>query len=132
MKVVLRVINGQAIFDEKDALDGLKDGVYEVTINNMDYRTIRQNKALHAYYNLVAAALSSAGLDIKQVIKADVPWTPQSVKELMWRPIQKALLNKKSTTRLKRDEIDRVYDVVNRLLGERFGIHIPFPSEESR
>ena len=130
-KVTLQVINGQPIFQDRDVLDSLKDGWYEVTINNLDYRTIRQNRALHLYFTHVAQALSDAGLDIKTVIKADVPWIPENVKDLMWRPLQKALLGKQSTTKLLKEEIDKVYDVMNRLLGERFGIHVPFPSKET-
>ena len=130
-KVTMRIIDGQPIFKDRDVLQSLKDGWYEVTINNLDYRTIRQNAALHLYFTHVSHALSDAGLDIKTVIKADVPWTPESVKDLMWRPLQKALLGKQSTTKLKKEEIDQVYDVMNRLLGEKFGIHVPFPSKET-
>jgi len=129
-KVRLRIINGQAIFEDKDVLATLNDGVYEVTIKNMDYRSLQQNKALHLYFQLVADALTDAGLDIKHVIKADVPWTAQSVKSILWKSLQKALLGKESTTKLKKDEIDKVYDVMNRVLSERYGIYVPFPNRD--
>ena len=129
-KITLQIINGQPIFSDKEVLESLKDGYYEVDIKNMDYRTIRQNRALHKYFTFVSEALNDAGYDIKTVIKADVSWSPENIKDMMWRPLQIALLNKKSTTKLKKEEIDTVYDVMNRLLGERFGIYVPFPSRE--
>ena len=94
-------------------------------------RTIQQNKSLHLWFSLTAKALNNAGLDMRKTLKQDVdiPWSKDTVKEYLWRPIQKLVLNKKSTTKLlKVEDIDKVYDVVNRLFGEKFGLHIPFPS----
>ena len=116
---------------DEQVLTPAEDGAYEIKGKMRDLRTYAQNRALHLYFRQVADALSGAGLDIKKVIKADVSWTMDSVKNLMWRPLQEALLNKKSTAKLKKDEIDAVYDVMNRVLGEKYGIHVPFPSEES-
>ncbi len=96
-------------------------------------RTIQQNKALHLYFEKVANGLNEAGLDMRKTLKPDIdiPWTKETVKEFLWRPIQKLVLNKISTTKLlKKDEIDRVYDVINRHLGEKHGFYQPFPSEE--
>lgn len=95
-------------------------------------RTAQQNKALHLYFTQVAQALNDAGLNIEEVIKnytMEIEWTPESVKELMWRPVQKRLLSKQSTKDLnKQDDITRVYEVVNRFLA-KIGIEsIPFPS----
>jgi len=95
-------------------------------------RTKRQNSALHLYFQLLADELNKAGLDMRKVLKptVDIQWSKETVKDYLWRPIQKALLKKHSTTRLKTDEIDKVYEHLNRFLGEKFGIHVPFPSEE--
>lgn len=95
-------------------------------------RTLRQNSALHLYFQLLAEELNNAGWDMKKTLKQDVDisWTTESVKNYIWRPIQKALLNKKSTTKLTTDEIDKVYDHVNRHIGEKTGVHVDFPSEE--
>lgn len=95
-------------------------------------RTLKQNSALHVYFNLLAEELNSAGYDIKETLKKDIeiPWNAITVKELLWRPIQKAQLKKTSTTRLSTTELDLIYDTLNRYLGEKLGIHVPFPSEE--
>jgi hypothetical protein len=98
----------------------------------MDKRTLRQNRALHLWFTQIAEALNEAGLDMKAVLKPsiDINWTATTVKEYLWRPVQKLVLDKTSTTELdKAKEIDQVFDTINRFLGER-GIHVSFPSIE--
>lgn len=96
----------------------------------MEKRTTRQNKALHLLYGMLADELNDSGLDMKKVLKpgVDIPWTKESIKEYIWRPIQEAQLNKKSTKDLTTKEIDEVFDTINRHLGEKFGVFVPFPS----
>lgn len=94
-------------------------------------RTNKQNAALHLWFNQIAEALNEAGYDIKAVLSdgVDHPWTGQLVKELLWRKVQRAYLQKESTTRLRvTQDIDKVFDVINRLLGEKTGVYVPFPS----
>lgn len=62
--------------------------------------------------------------------EVDIPWSGSSVKEFLWRPIQQAQLNKKSTVELTTKEIDQVFDTINKYIGEKHGLHIPFPSIE--
>ena len=95
-------------------------------------RTKQQNKALHVLFRLLSDELNNAGLDMRKTLKPEVeiPWGPVNVKEFLWRPIMQAQLNKSSTTQLTTKEIDEVFDTINRHLGERFGLHIPFPSIE--
>lgn len=93
-------------------------------------RTKQQNKALHVLFNLLANTLNEAGLDMRKTLKPgiDIPWSGPAVKEFLWRPIQTAQLDKRSTTELTTVEIDEVFDTINRHLGEKFGLHVPFPS----
>jgi hypothetical protein len=94
-------------------------------------RTLKQNDALHLYFTLLADALNESGFDMKKTIKVDIPWTPMTVKEYLWRPIQQTFLMKRSTTQLEKvKEIDDVYDILNRVIGERCGVHVPFPNIE--
>lgn len=129
------VINGKAFksVDKEGQIEltPLDNGAFEVKSKKIDLRTLAQNRAMHLYFKQVADALNSAGLDMKQVIKADVSWSMLSVKELMWKPIQKAIIGKDSTTKLDKKDIDLVYHNLNMVLGEKFGIYIPFPSLES-
>jgi hypothetical protein len=78
----------------------------------------------------LADELNDRGLDMRKTLKpgVEIPWTGDSVKEYLWRPIQQAQLNKKSTTELTTKEIDAVFDTINRHIGEKFGLFVPFPS----
>jgi hypothetical protein len=97
-----------------------------------EQRTLRQNAALHKYFQLLAERLNDAGLDLRAVLKPsiEIPWTKDSVKEHLWRPVQELCLKKDSTTELTTAEVGRVYEVLNRFLGEKHGVHEPFPSTE--
>ena len=93
-------------------------------------RTSKQNKALHVYFQLLADALNDAGFDMKKVMRVDIPWTAYAIKEYLWKPVMKQQLGKESTRDLETKEIDQIYDTVNRAVGERTQIHVPFPSNE--
>jgi len=96
-------------------------------------RTLAQNKAMHLYFTMLADEFNQAGLDMKRVLKpsVDISWTPESVKEYLWKGVQDAMFQKKSTTELNTDEITKIYEVINRHTAEKHGISIPFPSIES-
>jgi hypothetical protein len=95
-------------------------------------RTTSQNKALHLLYELIAQELNDHGLDMRVVLKpeVDIPWSKETVKNFIWRPIQKAQLGKESTTELTTKEVQEVTETINRHFGEKFGLHVPFPSVE--
>lgn len=99
---------------------------------NKPNRTDQQNKALHVYFALVADALNQSGMNIEQVLKnftMELDWSPEAVKEILWRTAQKRMLGKKSTTELKKqEEITAVYEALNRFLAKLGVEHIPFPS----
>ena len=99
---------------------------------SQEQRTSQQNRALHLYFTQLAQELNDAGLDMRKTLKPEIaiPWSPNTIKEYLWRPVQKAQLQKQSTTELTTDEIDRVWETLNRHLGEKFGLYVPFPSEE--
>lgn len=99
-----------------------------------DKRTILQNKALHKGFELLAEALNDGGWEMKSVLavkEVDVPWTGASIKEVLYRPVMVAMLNKHSTTELDTKEISDVWDVLTRHLGQHFGVAVEFPSDEA-
>ena len=95
-----------------------------------EQRTKLQNRALHKFFQLLADELNGAGYDMRKTLKPeiDIPWNKDTIKEYLWRPIQKAQLDKESTMDLNTKEIDRVYNTLNRFLSEKLSVHIPFPS----
>lgn len=94
-------------------------------------RTNQQNRALHKYCAMVAESLTNAGLDMRKTLKPEVeiPWSGDSVKEHMLKPIVKAMFDKESTTELTTKEVSEVYEVMSRHLGEKLGINVEFPQE---
>jgi len=96
----------------------------------MSDRTPSQNNALHQYFDDLSTAFQAAGLDMKQILKpgVEIPATPELVKNLMWRPIQKIMVDKESTTELTTTDIDAIYQVMARHIASRFGISVPFPN----
>ena len=96
-------------------------------------RTTQQNKSLWLWFTLLAEKLNDAGLDMRVLLKEgiDIPWNKQTIHDFIWKPVQKALLQKDSTTKLlKKEEIDKVYDTLTRHLGTKFGVYQEFPSIE--
>lgn len=79
----------------------------------------------------MASELNNAGYDMKKTLKPEVniPWTKDSVKEFLWRPIQKAMTGKRSTTEMNTVDPSDIYEVLNRHLGEKFGIFVMWPHE---
>jgi len=96
-------------------------------------RTARQSRALHVLFALLADTLNDNGLDMRKTLKpgVEIPWSGRSVKEYLWRPVQKLQLDKASTTELTTVEIDQVFDTITRHIGEQFGLSVPFPSIET-
>jgi hypothetical protein len=132
--------NGQLVFNNKDEamkeLLNLDTKQLVVKIDKKTHvRTDAQNRSLHLWLDMVARELNAGGYTVQLVLKEviDLDWNKEICKELLWRPIQKALIKKNSTTDLdKVSEIDIVYDHINRYLGEKFGIHVPFPKDEDK
>jgi len=95
-------------------------------------RTPKQNNSLHKYFELLAEALNDAGFDIRKTLKSNfnIPWTKGTIKEIIWKPVQDAYLRKKSTTELTTAEVNQVWEVINRELGEKTGVHVEFPHDE--
>lgn len=98
-------------------------------IKEAKLRTELQNRSLHKYYSLLAEALNDGGFEMQKVIRqsVEIPWTGTTVKEILWRPLQKAYKLEHSTTRLKTTDIDKIYDLLNKTIGERTGIYVPWP-----
>lgn len=91
-------------------------------------RTNQQNKGIHAFCNEVAKQMEARGLDMKTVLKEGVPISPtkELIKEYMWKPIQKALTGKESTTAINKKQVNEVYEYLSKLLAEKYDINVRF------
>lgn len=92
-------------------------------------RTLTQNRALHMFCQNLADTLNEAGLDQKKVLKpeVDIPWTMEAVKEGLWKPLQEAVTGLKSTTKPETRQYSAIYELLNRHLTMKLGIHEPWP-----
>lgn len=128
--------NGQPVFYSGTLsrfVEGKEGKTCDLVIREIK-RTGRQNRAMHKWFQLVADALNESGNNVQVVLKqkVDIDWTAALVKEVLWRTAQKVILQKESTTELKKGELDPVLEHLNRHLSEKFLIeHIPFPSYET-
>lgn len=114
---------------EKYVLQLEKDN--KEAINDKSKRTGSQNSSIHVFCKLLAESLNDAGLPMNKLLKVDIDWSMEAVKTHIWKPIMKALYQKDSTTKLKKQkEIDKIHEIIMRELGEKHHIeYIPFPSK---
>ena len=97
-------------------------------------RTSAQNKSLHLYYTIISNELNELGLEFTykgiKGVEICTRYTPELVKDFIWRPIQIALFDIKSTTKINTKQINEIVDVLAKFFGEK-GITLQFPSIES-
>lgn len=96
-----------------------------------DTRTDKQGRSIWLYCTLLAKAFNDAGIYMVLFFYkegAQVSWTKESVMEALWRPVQIAMFNIRSTTKLKTNQVSQIYEDINRFTGEKFGVSLPFPN----
>ena len=132
----------ESIINSRESLEAYKvflDAQFEkhkylrLTVKTGKQRSATQNAALHLFCSQVADALNNAGFDFRAFIKDGypVPFNEILVKEYLWKPIQKAITGKDSTTKPERHEYALIYDSLNLKLAEH-GLFVPWPSKESK
>lgn len=105
-----------------------------VQIKTGKQRSPTQNNALQVYCRELAKAMNDAGHEREvntPIGKCQLPWNADSVKENIWRPVQKAMTGEHSTTQPERGQYVEIYDAINRHLIETKGIHVPWPVREN-
>jgi len=94
-------------------------------------RTSAQHRALMVYEKELAQALLNMGMDMRTFIKIDIMPTKAIVHDNITLPLVKSMFNKNSTKELEVHEVNELFEVINKNIGERCGIHIPFPSKDN-
>ena len=96
-------------------------------------RSMTQNAALHLYCEMPSETLNHAGHErmvTTPIGQVSVPWTKDSVKENIWRPVQIALTKEQSTTAPLRGQYADIYDVIHRHMVDAKGISVLWPVKE--
>jgi len=127
------IVNSEASLEE--AIASLRDQFAEkryvkAKLTYGRQRSLTQNAALHLYCTMLADKLNDAGLDQKKVLKpeVDIPWTTESVKDSLWRPIQKHVTGLDSTTKPEKSQYSAIYEVLNRYLAQKHGVSVEWPT----
>ena len=106
----------------------------QITFNFDRLRTPPQNSSLHLYCTNLSIAYNDAGLDMTKVLShhADIPWDLKgfNVKEKIWRPVQAALCQENSTTKMSTKDCMKVYETVNRFTASKMGVSVDWPSKQ--
>ena len=94
-----------------------------------------QNRALHLFFELISQELNNLGLEftyegLKGMIINTI-YTPEMVKDFIWRPIQRSLYKIESTTELNTSQIDTISNILIKFFGEK-GIYLVFPDIKSK
>lgn len=95
--------------------------------------TNQQMKAGHLWFRHLAEDLNAAGLDMQKTLKPGIEiwWTDYMIKEYLFRPLMIAMTGKEHTALLTREEFDKINETIIRVIGEKHGLVVPFPSLEA-
>jgi hypothetical protein len=98
-----------------------------VKVRTGKQRTLTQNKALHLWLGMLADELNANNLDMRRVLKptVEIPWTTDGAKEHIFKPVQNALIGKRSTTEASRTDYTDVVDVIAKHMAQNHGITVP-------
>jgi len=117
--------------EDREKIDKFQDGAtYQVDIKNLDIRTLKQNASTHLWCTQIAKTLNDSNMYISDTIKTEVNWSMETVKEILFKPIVKALYNKNSTTKLSRNEFEKIIDTLTLIFGNKGVVLPPFPNKE--
>ena len=115
-------------------LNTLKNGDYSLFAEiETSKRTVNQNASIHLYLTQIADALNEKGRTFNfegiKGVKMELQYTQILLKETLWRPVQMALFDKKSTTELTTKEVSEIAKPIEMFFAKQ-GLNIPFPSIE--
>ena len=94
-------------------------------------RTGLQNRSLHLYCGQLAQMFNNDGLTFTAFFKEgfELSWTPEIVKDNIWRKVQLAMTGEDSTTKPKTSDYPKIYEVVNRKLAS-LGYGLEWPNKD--
>jgi len=101
-------------------------------------RSRAQNNALHLWLGRLCKVLNDAGLDMVVALgelktqELTIPWTVDSAKNHLWRPVQRKMYDKESTTQPNTKQYVEIYKRLDEALQSKFGaeVHVEWPSSD--
>ena len=111
-----------------------KSIVQSLTDNLPQKRSSQHNKSLHVLFQNISFELNRIGMEFTyngiEGITLQTTYTPEIVKEFIWEPLQRVMLDKDSTTKLTTSDINAIFEILGRYFAEK-GVVIDFPSAET-
>lgn len=128
---------GDKPFQARKSLQNFIKTVKVVSIEEAPKGTYtgQQRNASWLYITQKADQLNLAGLDMRVVLKPtyNIPWTKDNFHDHVWIPVQRALFGTESMRDLKKDQVGRIHELLERELGEKHGLeYLPFPNFNAR
>ena len=101
-------------------------------------RSRAQNNALHLWLGRLCKVLNEAGLDMVTALDklstrgVHIPWTVESAKNHLWRPVQRKMFEQESTTKPNTKQYVEIYKVLDEALQSKFGAdaHVEWPTSD--
>lgn len=114
---------------------GLSKSIIQALIENLpNKRSSQQNRSLHLLFQNMAFELNRLGHDFTfkglKGMELSCIYTPEIVKDYIWRPLQVAMIGKESTTKLTTSDINAIFEVLSRWFAEK-EVVIEFPNIET-
>lgn len=98
-------------------------------------RSSLQNASLHKYFTMISEELNELGMEYRYFgVKGEVlslMYTDNIVKQFFWKPIQLALFDIESTTKLTTEQLNQIIDVITKFFAEE-GVLIEFPCDKNK
>ena len=115
------------LFASKELSLNKKVFVQYTTENRM---TSKQRGALHVWCDLVAKCLNDSGLELEYTgpiksLQISVPWSMYTVKDLLYKPVLKAMTEKTSTEEQSTIDPSSVAEAIHRAFAMSKGIALP-------
>ena len=136
--MLMRTMNGTLLPWSDDAIKEIakhpEGAVIDVTLKVEPEISDQQRKAIYVYCNLLAKAFNKAGIMRRLILpggmEIETSWSKESVKDDIWRELQKALCGSESVNDLEPREVNEIYKHINRDVAAPQGVHVPFPRWE--
>lgn len=95
-------------------------------------RTNKQNNTLAVLCRRLAEGLNEAGFEIPHPFKPDleIPYTETSIRELIYKPIIKAMFDADSSTTLTTSEFSEAMTTMVDAVCRNTGVNVPIPTLE--
>lgn len=95
-------------------------------------RTLSQNSALHLFFTNLADQLNELGEVFNYTgfngKEMDMMFTPELIKNTLWRPMQISLFEIESTKDIDTNQINKILDIITNFFAKK-GIPVSFPNQ---